>query len=264
MNKIILISGASSGIGKAAAEFFYNQGNTVIGLSRTLPQFEYDYDYYIADLSDSKSVDKAVNEVIEKYGYIDVLINCAGIGISGAIEYNTIEEVRKIFDVNVIGQFNLIKKFIPFLRESKRGKIINIGSVAGELTIPFQTFYSMTKAAMHKFTEGLKIELKPFNIDVCTILPGDTKTGFTKNRYLPTILENDLYKDRIKKSIQRMEKDEQNGRSPLSVVKVIDKVIKRKKMPIHVTVGMEYKFLVFLGKILPKRLANWIISKMYG
>ena len=203
-------------------------------------------------------------EIIKKYKYIDVLINCAGIGISGAVEHTTLEEAKKIFDVNVIGQFYITKKFIPFLRESKKGKIINIGSVAGELTIPFQTFYSMTKSAMHKFTEGLRIELKPLNIDVCSVLPGDTKTGFTKNRYQPSVIEDALYKNRIKNSIKRMEKDEQNGRNPISVVKVINKLIKRKKMPVHVTVGLDYKFLVFLGKVLPKRLASFIISKLYG
>ena len=264
MSKIIVISGASSGIGKTAAEFFHNQGNKVIGLSRSYPKESYAYDYVLADLSDVESVDNAVKEIIKKYKYIDVLINCAGIGISGAVEHTTLEEAKKIFDVNVIGQFYITKKFIPFLRESEKGKIINVGSVAGELTIPFQTFYSMTKSAMHKFTEGLRIELKPLNIDVCSVLPGDTKTGFTKNRYQPSVIEDALYKNRIKNSIKRMEKDEQNGRNPISVVKVINKLMKRKNMPVHVTVGFDYKFLVFLGKVLPKRLASFIISKLYG
>lgn len=264
MNKVIVISGASSGIGKLSAEYFHNQGNTVIGLSRSYPKGKYDYKYVLADLGESKSIENAVKQIQEITDHIDVLINCAGIGISGAVEYTSLEEVNKIFQVNVIGQYYITKLLIPLLRKNKKSKIINIGSVAGELTIPFQTFYSMTKASMHKFTEGLRMELKPLGIGVAAVLPGDTKTGFTDNRYQPQVIEDGLYKDRIKKSIKKMEHDERNGMSPMSVVKVINRLIKRRRMPILVTVGFGYKFLVGLGKILPKRFVNWILSKMYA
>lgn len=264
MNKTIVISGASSGIGKATAKYLFNQGNKIIGLSRHYPKEAYEYDYVLGDLGNQESIDKAVTDIMKLTDHIDVLINCAGIGISGAVEHTTLAEANQIFQVNVIGQFYITKALLPLLRKSSKSKIINIGSVAGELTIPFQTFYSMTKASMHKFTEGLKIELKPFGIDVCSVLPGDTKTGFTDNRYQPNVVVDDLYKDRIKKSIEKMEHDERNGMSAMSVVKVIDKLIKKRKMPVQVTVGFTYKFLVFLSKALPKRLVNWIISKMYG
>lgn len=264
MSKIIVISGASSGIGKAAAEFFHSQGNKVIGLSRTLPKEAYEYDYVLCDLGKEADVDKAVEEIKQKTDHIDVLINCAGIGISGAVEHTTLEEAYRIFNVNVIGQFYITKKSIPLLRKSSSAKVINVGSVAGELTIPFQTFYSMTKSAVHRFTEGLRIELAPFGIGVATVLPGDTKTGFTQNRYQPNVMEDDLYGNRIKHSIQKMEHDEENGMSPMSVVKVMNKLIQKKRMPVHVTVGISYKILVGLAKILPKRLVYWIIKKMYG
>jgi short-subunit dehydrogenase len=264
MNKVIVISGASSGIGKLSAEFFHKQGNKVIGLSRSHPKGKYDYDYVIGDLGKKESIEKAVNEIEKLTDHVDVLINCAGIGISGAVEYTTFEEVNQIFQVNVIGQYYITKLLIPLLRKQANGKIVNIGSVAGELTIPFQTFYSMSKASIHKFTEGLKMELKPLGIDVCSVLPGDTKTGFTDNRFQPKVVEDGLYKDRIKRSINKMEHDERNGMSPMAVVKLINKVINRKRMPIQVTVGFGYKFLVGLGKILPKRLVNWILAKMYA
>jgi short-subunit dehydrogenase len=261
MSKIIVISGASSGIGKVTAEYYQKKGEKVIGISRSYPKGDYAYDYVLGDLGDSTSIDKAIKEITEKVTHVDVLINCAGIGISGAVEHTTIDEVNKIFQVNVIGQYYITKMMLPLLRKSNKPKIINIGSVAGELTIPFQTFYSMTKAAIHKFSEGLKMELKPFGIDVCSVLPGDTKTGFTDNRYQPKVFEDDLYKDRIKKSIQKMEHDERNGMSPMSVVKVIDRLIRRKKMPVMITVGFVYKLLVTLAKFLPKRLAVWILDK---
>ncbi len=264
MNKVIVISGASSGIGKAAAEYFHGKGYKVIGLSRTYPKEKYDYDYVLGDLAKESDIDRAVEEIGKLTDHVDVLVNCAGIGISGAIEYNTLEEVNKIFQVNVIGQFYITKKILPLLRAANGAKIINVGSVAGELTIPFQTFYSMTKSAVHRFTEGLRIELKPFGIGVASVLPGDTKTGFTANRYQPRVIENDLYKDRIKRSINKMEHDEQNGMTPMSVVKVIERLIGRKNMPVHVTVGFSYKFLVLLSRIFPKRFVYWIITKMYG
>ncbi|XMB72809.1 SDR family NAD(P)-dependent oxidoreductase [Mycoplasmatota bacterium WC30] len=264
MSKVIVVSGASSGIGKLTAEYFHKQGNKVIGLSRSYPKNQYNYNYVLCDLGKSEAIDKAVLDIKKLTDHIDVLINCAGIGISGAVEYTTLKEANKIFQVNVVGQFHFTKVLLPLLREAKKAKIINIGSVAGELTIPFQTFYSMTKSSMHKFTEGLKMELKPFGIDVCSVLPGDTKTGFTDNRDQPNVIEDGLYKDRIKKSINKMEHDERNGMSPMSVVKVINKLTKRKRMPVQVTVGFVYKFLVFLGKILPKRFVNWILAKMYA
>lgn len=264
MSKIIVISGASSGIGKTAAQYFHGKGFKVIGLSRSYPREKYDYDYVLADLGIPADIDKATAEIAKLTDHVDVLINCAGIGISGAIEYNTIEEVSKIFQVNVIGQFHLTKNLLPLIRKAEGGKIINIGSVAGELTIPFQTFYSMTKSAMHRFTEGLRIELKPFGIGVATVLPGDTKTGFTANRYQPQVMENAEYNDRIKRSIQKMEHDEQSGMSPMAVVKVIEKLMNKRHMPVHVTVGFAYKFLVLLSRIFPKRFVYWIITKMYG
>ncbi len=264
MNRVIVISGASSGIGKATAEYFSNLGDKVIGLSRSYPKEEYKYDYVLCDLGKEADIDKAISEIEKITDHIDVLINCAGIGISGALEHTTMKEATEICNVNVLGQFFLTKKSINLLRKSKNAKIINIGSVAGELTIPFQTFYSMTKSAIHRFTEGLRIELKPFGIGVSAVLPGDTKTAFTANRFQPNVVEDDLYKDRIKRSIQKMEHDEQNGMSPESVVKVINKLVNRKNMPILVTVGFSYKVLVLLSRILPKRLVYWIITKMYG
>jgi short-subunit dehydrogenase len=151
---------------------------------------------------------------------------------------------------------------IPYLRKTK-GRIVNIGSVAGELTIPFQTFYSMTKASVAALSEGLNMELKPFGIKVITVMPGDTKTGFTNNRR-KTEVTNELYNDRIQKSISRMEKDEQHGKNPISVSKLIYKVIRKRRPPIKTTVGVDYKFLVFLKRLLPTRFVNYILYKMYA
>ncbi|MDY0318251.1 MAG: SDR family oxidoreductase [Candidatus Izemoplasmatales bacterium] len=264
MNKTVVISGASSGIGFATAEYLDNLGYNVIGLSRKYPTNEYKFKYYLCDITKEDQIIKLVENLKQDNGSIDVLVNCAGMGVSGAIEYSSEKEFRKIFDVNVMGQFLLTKNLIPLLRKSNNAKIINIGSVAGELIIPFQTFYSMTKAAIHAFSEGLRNELRPFNIQVVSVLPGDIKTDFTKNREMPLVLEDDVYNDRIKKSLARMAKDEENGMPALSVAKVIKKLIDKRRVPVAKTVGFQYKLFVFLQRIFPKSFVNWIIKKMYG
>ena len=262
MSKKILITGASSGIGKETANFFYHKGYGVIGLSRKKPD-DANYPYYECDLSNKDSIIETVKRIKKDNKHIDVLINCAGVGTGGAVEDISYDHLKWVFDVNVLGLTELTNQLIPLLRESDAGKIINLSSVAGEITIPYQVSYSMTKAAIIKLSEGLKIELKPFGIDVCSVLPGDTKTHFTQNR-VTVIPKNSQYEAKVKRSIGKMEKDEMNGVSPMKVVKVLDKLIKKKRMPVRVTVGFNYKFLIFLSKVLPKRLVAFIVTKLYG
>ena len=183
-------------------------------------------------------------------------------GIGGAIQHTSLQDVQKMFDVNLFGAFALTKALIPALRESK-GMVINISSVAGVLTVPFQTFYSMSKSALNTFSEGLRMEVKPLGIRVVSVLPGDTKTGFTAARE-KTLSNDPAYQKRLEKSLARMEKDEQNGKSPLTVAKAVARLLKRKHPPVKVTVGFEYKLFIFLKKILPSRFVNWILFLMYA
>ncbi|MCK9471795.1 MAG: SDR family NAD(P)-dependent oxidoreductase [Bacilli bacterium] len=258
MKKVVVITGASSGIGKVCANYLYDKGYKVYGLNRT-PIISEKIEYIKCDVTNEEDVKNAFLNIEED---IYAVINNAGMGISGAIEYATSEDVSRIIDVNIKGVINVCKYAIPRLRATK-GKIINIGSVAGELTIPFQTFYSMSKVAVSTYTEGLRMELKPFGIKATTVLPGDTKSSFSKNRKKTEVVD-ELYKDRIERSISRMEKDEQSGKDPISVAKVIYKLLKRKNPPVKVTVGFIYKLFVFLKRILPSRLVNYILYKMYG
>jgi len=262
MSKVVIISGSSSGIGFATATKMYNDGYTVIGLSRKKPN-NILFDYFECDLTNSEIIKSVSNQIIKKYPIIDIMINCAGVGTGGAVEEISNEDLKWVYNVNLFGTVDLIKNILPSLKKANNSKIINIGSVAGEITIPYQASYSMSKSSLQRLTESLRIELKQFNIDVCTVLPGDTKTGFTSNRKT-IILEDSPYKEQVKRSILKMEKDEQNGVSPNKVVKVIYKVIKKNKMPIQVVVGFDYKVLVFLSRVLPRKLVEYIITKMYG
>jgi len=256
--KTIIITGASSGIGLVTGEFLVSKGYKVYGLSRSKGTSQL-INYIACDVTKKEQVEKAFNEVGED---IHAVINNAGIGISGAVEYATSEDIKKIIDVNLIGVVNVCQVAIPYLRKTK-GRIVNIGSVAGDLTIPFQTFYSVTKSAVNILTEGLYMELKPFKIKVINVMPGDTKTSFTNNRQKTDVVD-DLYQERIKKSIERMEKDEQHGKKPITVSKVIYKMLKKKRPPLKIAVGFEYKLFVFLKRLLPNRLVNYILYKMYA
>lgn len=261
MDKTVLISGASSGIGKEIANTMHQDGFKVIGLSRKKPSGIL-YDYYECDLTNKDAIKTVSTQIKKDHPKIDVLINCAGVGTGGAIEEVSYEDLKWVYEVNLFGTIELIKGILPALRNHK-AKIINIGSVAGAITIPYQTSYSMSKASLGVLTEGLRIELKQFGIDVCTVMPGDTKTDFTSNRKT-VLIDGSPYYDKIKQSISKMEKDEQNGVPPSKVVKVVYKAIKRKRMPVQITVGLDYKVLVFLSRLLPKKLVEYIITKMYG
>lgn len=262
MNKIVVISGASSGIGLETARYLVAKGYTVYGLARRKPEGVLPFSFISTDISDAASIQSTVNTLLEKETHIDALINCAGMGISGAIQHTSLEDVQKMFNVNLFGAFSLTKALIPALRETK-GMVINISSVAGVLTVPFQTFYSMSKSALNTFSEGLRMEVKPLGIRVVSVLPGDTKTGFTAARE-KTLSNDPAYQKRLEKSLARMEKDEQNGKSPLTVAKAVARLLKRKHPPVKVTVGFEYKLFIFLKKILPTRFVNWILFLMYA
>ena len=264
MNRTIIVSGASSGIGFAIASTLHKKGYDVIGVSRTYPKQSYEFKYHLADITQETDIDNLVSKITEEYSHVYALINCAGMGISGAVEYTKIEDIKKMYNVNVFGTFLMTKAFIPLLRGVKQAKIINISSVAGDLSIPFQTFYSMTKASINAFSSALALELKPFDISVCSILPGDTQTSFTQNREKSEVITDEFYLDRIKHSIERMEKDEQNGKDPLSVAQMVLKLLKRKRMPSKVTVGFQYKLFVLLNRLLPTRLVQWILYQMYA
>ncbi len=262
MNKVVVISGASSGIGLETARYLVAKGYTVYGLARRKPEGVLPFSFISTDISDAASIQSTVNTLLEKETHIDALINCAGMGISGAIQHTSLEDVQKMFNVNLFGAFSLTKALIPALRETK-GMVINISSVAGVLTVPFQTFYSMSKSALNTFSEGLRMEVKPLGIRVVSVLPGDTKTGFTAARE-KTLSNDPAYQKRLEKSLARMEKDEQNGKSPLTVAKAVARLLKRKHPPVKVTVGFEYKLFIFLKKILPTRFVNWILFLMYA
>jgi short-subunit dehydrogenase len=260
--KVIVITGASSGIGLSIAQYLCSKGHKVYGISRTKVH-EKNIKSIQADVTNEDQLIEAYQEIFDIEGRIDVLINNAGMGISGSIEDTSQADASYLMNVNFMGIFNSTKIMLPFMRESGGGKIFNMSSVAAKLSIPFQAFYSSSKAAINSFSEALANEVAPFKIQVCSIMPGDIKTGFTKNRKKNDI-DNPVYGERVEKSVSVMEKDEQNGMDPEIAAKVIHKMILKKRIPLYKTIGFKYKVMVFLAKLLPAKLVNHIVGSIYA
>ncbi len=258
MRKTIVITGVSSGIGFELAKSL-SRLNNVIGISRTNPNLE-QVQFYACDITKEDDLQRVMQTLSTTP--VDVLIHCAGVGTGGAIEDIPVDKMKWVFDVNMFGVMNVTALFLPNLRQTTTPKIIIIGSVAGEITIPYQITYSMSKSAIHRYAEGLHMELKGL-VDVAVVLPGDTKTGFTKHREI-MIPDTSFYRENATRSIAKMAKDEENGVSPLKVVRVIERLIRKRKMPRQVIVGLDYKLLVFLSRMLPHRVVDFIIFKLYG
>ena len=260
--KVIVISGASSGIGLATANYFFKNGWTVYGIARKpIEDMNTTFNYFQGDICDSIFMKKIAKEIYDKEGQIDVLYNNAGFGISGAIEFTDKEKVEKIFNVNTIAQIDMCKIYIPYLRETK-GKIIFTSSVAASAAIPFQACYSATKAAIESFALALSKEVRSQGIKIACVRPGDTKTGFTEARD-KNEQTNEAYGDIIKKKTSNMEKFEINGMQPIAVSKLVYKVAKRKNPPLISSVGFGYKLASSLLKVMPVRWSNYFIYKFY-
>lgn len=259
---VIVVTGASSGIGKSICEVLASKGHLVYGFSRRKVH-ESTFVSMQVDITHKEEIVQAFEVIYEKEHKIDVVINNAGMGISGSIEDTEIEDAKDLFDVNFFGAFEVIQVAIPYLRKQKHTKIINVTSLAGVFPIPFQAFYSASKAALNNFTWALQNEVKPFGISVCAVMPGDVKTGFTSQRKKnkQTTIE---YGGRVKKSVATMEKDEQNG-MPAKVIAIkVASLINKKTMPIQVTVGFKYKVLLFIKRIFSATFVNQILGSMYG
>ena len=262
MNKVVIITGGSSGIGLCTAAALRDRGCKVYELSRRDSEVA-GITHIKCDVTDEAQIAAAVGQVMTENGRIDILLNNAGFGISGAVEFTDTADVRRLFDVNFFGMVRMNRAVLPLMRRQGGGRIVNLSSVAAPVPIPFQTYYSAGKAAVNSYTMALSNEVKPFGISVCAVMPGDIKTGFTSARQ-KNIAGDDIYGGRITRSVAGMEKDEQTGMDPAKAGAFIASVaLKNSRKPLY-TIGFGYKCAVFLTKILPARWLNALIGQLYA
>ena len=272
MNKAILLTGGSAGIGKATAWCLMKNGYTVYALSRSGCECQEDTKSggklisIQADVTQPETLQKAVAQIVNEQGGIYGVICNAGNGIAGAVEDTSLAELEYQFATNYYGVVNTVQACLPQLRAQGWGKIITVSSMAAVAPIPYQTFYSSVKAGILAFTEALSLEVKPFGIQCACVMPGDVKTNFTNARKYTEASkqEQSVYTKNMLKAVQTMEKDEQNGMKPIVIAKAIAKVLK-KENPRHVVVPtFTYKLLCLIMKLVPTSLKVWVISKMYS
>ena len=262
MNKVVILTGGSSGIGLETARVLAEKGCRVYELSRREAAFDF-MQHIRCDITDEAQVSAAVQQVISREGRIDVLINNAGMGISGAFEFTDPAEAQRLLDVNLLGMNRMIRAVLPQMRRQKSGRIVNLSSVAAPLPIPFQAWYSISKAAVNALTMALANEVRAFGISVCCVMPGDIRTGFTAARRKNN-KGDDIYGGRISRSVSRMERDEQGGMNPAGAGRFIAGIALKKRVKPYNTIGLAYKACVLLSKILPGSLIRFILERMYA
>ena len=262
--KTAVITGASRGIGLELAKFLMKDGYFVYCLSRSAPnQEEIDdmlmFRHVECDVSDETSIKKACAEILEEAESIDILVNNAGIGVGGSIEHTAASCAKRIININLLGVVLVTSKLLPKLHESK-GRIVNISSVGGVFALPYQALYSATKAGVISFSDALRNELRPFGVRVMTVLPADVKTDFSRT----SNIDDGVYAEFSKKSIAKMERDEQNGMTPRYVARKTYRAMRRRRMPQQRVIGRGFGVLMFLTRFAPKRFVNWLVFKLYG
>lgn len=265
MSQVVFITGGSSGIGKAIGELLHESGYKVFGTSRNSSNYP-NSKFPLIDMNvlDRLSITNAVLEIIHHEGKIDILINNAGIGITGPMEEIPIEETHHAMQVNFYGPLQVINAVLPFMREQKKGRILNITSIAGYMGLPYRGIYSASKGALGIATETYRLELKSFGIEMCSVAPGDFATNIAAGRYHAPIHENSPYKEIYTESLKMMDEHVDEGSDPKQMAKAVYKILQKRKLKVHYKVGSPLqKLSTLLKRILPDTVYEKMLSKHY-
>ena len=253
MAKVVLITGGSSGIGKAIGDFLTQKGFTVVGTSRHPENYTNNlFELVKLDVKSVDSINRAVQQIIDKYQKIDVLINNAGVGITGPIEELDTTEMKNNFDTNFFGPIDMIKAILPQMRLQNAGLIINITSLAAYMGLPYRGIYSASKGALELVTEAISMEVKQFGINITNVAPGDFATNIAAGRYHAPIIENSVYQIAYKNTLNQMNSHVNSGENPIKIAQQIFRIINTKNPNIHYKVSSFMpKFSIVLKRILP-------------
>lgn len=269
--RVVLITGASSGIGRACAEYLWKRGCKVYGTSRW-PEarrkegFDPPFELIEMDVDDDPSVGRGVGYVLEREERLDVVVNNAGFGFAGAIEDTTLEEAKAQLETNFFGVLRVCKAVLPAMRQQKFGYIVNISSVAGIVSLPFQGMYSVSKFAVEAMSEALYNEVRCFGIHVVLIEPGNFKTEFTDHRQKTpkSQSQHSVYSTQFTNALSVMEREEKTGPDPRRVAALLERIITNPSPRLRYPVGRGSETVVIpLKNIVPSWLFAWVLRKHY-
>ena len=269
MSKVIVVTGATSGMGKACVEKLSARGHRVYGTVYGIdmdPQWKsLPYTLLPCNITDQPSVEAFFAQVQEETKRIDVLVNCAGFAFEGSVEDSTVEEAKLQFEVNFFGTHRMIRQVMPVMREQGGGKIITISSLAAQVPgIPYQGFYSMSKKAVDGLVEPLRLEGKPFGIEATSINPGDMKTDFTANRVRAAALkQGSAYYEQSMKSVDIMKESELGSQGPDAIGDLVCKLVDAKKLKPKYFIEPKYKALLFLMRFMSNSQVEKMMESLY-
>ncbi|NNM23497.1 MAG: SDR family oxidoreductase [Flavobacteriaceae bacterium] len=266
MPKVVLITGGSSGIGKAIGEYLHSRNYRVFGTSRN-PDAYLDSSLFPLlklEVSDQNSIETAIYQLLEQEKRIDVLLNNAGVGITGPVEETPSEEIRKAFEINFYGPLHVIKAVLPQMRKQGSGHIINVTSIAGYMGLPYRGIYSATKGALELITEAYRMEIKQFGVQMTNIAPGDFATNIANGRYHVPATQGSPYEGAYGDTLKMMNEHVNAGSDPMQMAIAVKKIIENPHPKIHYKVGaFLQKFSIVLKRILPDKVYERMLMKHY-
>jgi short-subunit dehydrogenase len=265
MNKVVLITGGSSGIGKSIGEFLHLKGFVVYGTSRDPDKISDSVFPLIAlDVRNADSIKAAVAKVISLSGRVDVVINNAGVGITGPLEEIPMEEIKNNFETNFFGPIEVMKAVLPQMREQKSGLIINITSIAAYMGLPYRSVYSASKGALELITEALRMEVKSFGIYITNVAPGDFATNIAAGRFHSPVISGSPYEKTYESILEEMNTHVDSGSNPNEMAEAIFKIVTTNKPNVHYKVGaFMQKFSIVLKRILPDKMYEKMLMNHY-
>jgi NAD(P)-dependent dehydrogenase (short-subunit alcohol dehydrogenase family) len=266
-SRVVLVTGASSGFGRAIATALAHDGHRVFATSRTLGGTAVPGTTHLTlDVTNEVSAASCVEEVMRISGRVDVLVNNAGLGVAGAIEDTTVEEARAQFDTNLFGLHRMCRAVLPHMRRQGGGHIINMSSLAGQIAIPFQGFYSASKFAIEGYSEALRMEVRPYGVRVCMIEPGDFATSFTVNRRMTAAhTPESPYYQRCESAVRRMAHDEQANKDLTPVIDAVRAIFATDRPALrYPRANAVQRLFASLRPYLPQAVTEYLIRSTYG
>jgi NAD(P)-dependent dehydrogenase (short-subunit alcohol dehydrogenase family) len=266
--RVVLITGATSGIGRACAEHLAAAGWRVFATGRSVRSASIAdgrIEFVEMNVDDEASVHGAVATVIAKAGRLDAVVNNAGFALMGAVEDTDISEARAIFETNFFGVLRVCRATLPALRANGGGYIVNIGSLAGVVGLPFGGLYSASKFALEGMSESLRLETRPFGIHVVMVEPGDFRTQIMANRQLAASSQSGLYRAAFDKFMHKRRQDEANAPTPEPVARLVERILNDRGPKMRYAVGKySQRIVIPLKRFLPQQIFEWSLRLFIG